>query len=533
MTRWAIVADLNRCVGCQTCTAACKHTNATQRDVQWRKVIDFEVGSFPDVSRAFVPVGCMHCENPSCMEVCPTTATRKREDGIVTIDYDICIGCGYCMIACPYQARFRVDAPKPAYGEGRQMKHEALKADPSMLGVAQKCTFCVDRIDAGLAADLTPGVDEMATPACVASCISGALQMGDLDDPKSNVSELLQTHAHSRMHEELGNGPGIYYLHDTDKAAPDASERPPMVAEPVGLSAVSPKLQHHWDWRAASNFILGGTGAGLFIATALAGLSGPVFWSLIFLALALVALGLTCVWAEIGKPMRFLNVYLNPFSSWMSREAILALPFFGIGGLAWLSGVSSVGPAATLGLLAIPFALAFVYAQGRILRASKAIPAWRQPEIVALTVATGLTEGLSLFAVLGIVLGGLPNWLAPALVLFIALRFIAWQRYRSALGREGAPTKAFVAFDAAPALTFEPQVALLALALAASIIAPGSGVQTVLLVLAGLGALATGWIFKFTLITKAAFNQGYAINRLPARGAGESRTGIQPGWTKT
>jgi len=212
MTRYAIVADLNRCVGCQTCTAACKHANATAPGVQWRKVLDFETGEYPDVSRAFVPVGCMHCETPSCMEVCPSTATGQRADGIVTIDYDICIGCAYCAVACPYQARYRVDEPSAAYGGGKTMRHEAAREDPARLGVAQKCTLCVDVIDAGVAKGLVPGVDMGATPVCVASCIAGALHMGDLDDPDSNVSQLLREKRHFRMHEEMGNGPGFIYF---------------------------------------------------------------------------------------------------------------------------------------------------------------------------------------------------------------------------------------------------------------------------------------------------------------------------------
>ena len=117
MTRYVMIADLNRCVGCQTCTAACKHTNATPPGVQWRKVIDIEWGEYPDVSRTFVPVGCQHCSDPPCMHVCPSTATAQRDDGIVTIDYDICIGCSYCTVACPYQARYKVDKPEFAYGD--------------------------------------------------------------------------------------------------------------------------------------------------------------------------------------------------------------------------------------------------------------------------------------------------------------------------------------------------------------------------------------------------------------------------------
>ncbi len=211
MTRWTMVADLERCVGCQTCTAACRHANATSPAVQWRKVLDVEAGSFPDVSRTFVPIGCQHCAEPPCVPVCPTTATRQRADGIVTIDYDLCIGCAYCEVACPYQARFLVDGPHFAYGAA--MQNEVEREDPARLGVAQKCTFCSDRIDFGLANGLTPGLEPLATPACVNSCIADALHFGDIDDPDSNVSQLLREQKHFRMHDELGTEPSFYYLY--------------------------------------------------------------------------------------------------------------------------------------------------------------------------------------------------------------------------------------------------------------------------------------------------------------------------------
>lgn len=212
MTRWVMLADLERCVGCQTCTASCRHTNATSPPVQWRKVLDVEAGTFPDVSRTFVPVGCQHCADPPCMHVCPTTATGQRADGIVTIDYDICIGCSYCAVACPYQARYKTDRASFAYGSASE--HEQARFDEGRLGVATKCTFCVDRIDAGLARGLKPGVDPEATPACVNSCITKTYAFGDLDDPHSNVSELLAENHWFRMHEELGTNPNLYYIWD-------------------------------------------------------------------------------------------------------------------------------------------------------------------------------------------------------------------------------------------------------------------------------------------------------------------------------
>jgi phenylacetyl-CoA:acceptor oxidoreductase 27-kDa subunit len=153
----------------------------------------------------------MHCDEPACVEVCPSTASRRRDDGIVTIDYDLCIGCAYCAVACPYQARFKVEQPLNAYGS-RQMAHERAREVPERIGVSQKCTFCVERIDDGAAQGLTPGRDPEATPACVASCIADALHFGDLDDPASNVSRLLDDNSHFRMHDDLGTGPNIYYL---------------------------------------------------------------------------------------------------------------------------------------------------------------------------------------------------------------------------------------------------------------------------------------------------------------------------------
>ncbi len=217
MTRYAMVADLRLCVGCQTCTAACKHTNATPPGVQWRKVLDIETGKFPDVSRLFMPVGCMHCADPPCLEVCPSGATDQRADGIVTIDYELCIGCAYCTVACPYQARFKLDEPRFAYGKKATRNEEAREA-PERLGVAQKCTFCSDRIDFGVARGLTPGVAPEATPACVNACIADALQFGDIDDPRSNVSQLIKQHKTFRMHEELGTEPGFYYLYERRNA---------------------------------------------------------------------------------------------------------------------------------------------------------------------------------------------------------------------------------------------------------------------------------------------------------------------------
>jgi len=210
--RYGMVIDLRRCVGCQTCTATCKQANATPPGVQWRKVLDIEYGEYPEVRRSFLPVACMHCSEPPCEEVCPSTATRKREDGLITIDYDLCIGCGNCVVACPYQARSIVHEANFAYGQA--LASEALRFDDRRLGVATKCSFCQERVDQAGPRGLKPGIDAAVTPACVNACISGALQFGDLDDPESNVSRALAAGQSFRMHEEIGTQPGVYYVWD-------------------------------------------------------------------------------------------------------------------------------------------------------------------------------------------------------------------------------------------------------------------------------------------------------------------------------
>ena len=525
MTRYAMVADLDRCVGCQTCTAACRHANATSPAVQWRKVLDIELGAYPDVSRIFVPVGCQHCEDPPCMHVCPTTATRKRPDGIVTIDYDICIGCAYCDVACPYQARFKVSAPRFAYGAS-PMQSEALRDDPRRIGVAQKCTFCADRIDAGLASGLIPGVDAAATPACVNSCIADALSFGDADDPDSKVSRLLRDQLHFRMHEELGTAPNFHYLYDRHTRRPAGAPEagPASGSGHLHARGVESWHQQHWDWKAAANFLCGGAGSGLLVlATAMVPARGP-FVALALAALVLIALGLSVLMLKIGRPLRFLYVFRQPQRSWMSREAWIAAFLFPLALLAlWFDSARMAGGAALLALL-------FLISQAMMVHASRGIPAWRSPRVVGLMVTTGLAEGAGLLAVFAAALASLgPVVYEPAVVLvaLVAIRGLAWRRYLGGLEAVGAPLRTlnvlgrfgrhFLAWGIAVPL------ALGGLCL----VVPQAGEP--LLALAGLTALASGWAMKFVLITRAGYNQGYALHRVEASGlAGPA---IRPGWS--
>ncbi len=523
MTHWVLVADLRACVGCQTCTASCKQANATAPEVQWRKVLDIETGSFPDVGRVFVPIGCMHCEQPPCMEVCPSTATRQRDDGIVTIDYDLCIGCAYCAVACPYQARYRIGKALPAYGKDGKMRVEEYCEDPARLGVAQKCTFCSDRIDSGLATGLTPGIDAAPTPARVSSCISGALHFGDRDDADSNVSALLKENHHFRMHEELSTEPGIYYLWEKALDKPDNDSKSQKVASRGvgGVGGAAPWLQQHWDWRVTGNFIGGGTGAGLMAAVAVSALFGTPVLSLVVLALVFIIVGLMLVWTELGRPLRAMNVIFHPQTSWMTREALLAGPLcVAMAAAVWFDHSG-------LALLAALLGMGFLYCQARMLHGGKGIPAWAENRSVALIISTGLVEGTGLMV---LVSASLNPGVVGAMLALILLRAWIWHNYRRNLVGS-APDRTIAVLG-----RYHSPFTIIGMILPLVLVGGGfmlPEISHILYPLAGLGALLSGWLLKYVVINRAAYTQGYAIEHSPERSAGSGGgQGAAPGWNE-
>jgi Fe-S-cluster-containing dehydrogenase component len=206
--KWAMVIDQAKCTGCGYCTLACRAHNDVAPAISWNRVI--LAGKVKDRD-VFLPRPCMHCEHAPCVEVCPVGASYHRPDGIVMMDYDKCIGCRYCVVACPYGARafnwetFEGDNPAvPTWGQPEVERRPR--------GVVEKCSFCYQRIDRGLALGLKPGVDADATPACAVACPVGARTFGDLNDPESEVSRLLADHPYYRLREDLGTAPRVYYL---------------------------------------------------------------------------------------------------------------------------------------------------------------------------------------------------------------------------------------------------------------------------------------------------------------------------------
>jgi molybdopterin-containing oxidoreductase family iron-sulfur binding subunit len=195
--RWGMLIDVSKCTeGCKECVTACGSRNGWGKanpgptDAQWIRKVDIKN---PKGGAPFsAPVMCQHCAHPPCVDVCPTGASFKRADGIVLVDKHICIGCRYCMMACPYSARSFIHEPledqKPWAPRGK--------------GTVESCNLCVDRVDAG------------QTPACVDACASkggGAMLFGDLNDPGSEISKVVATYRTKRLREDLGCDTGVYY----------------------------------------------------------------------------------------------------------------------------------------------------------------------------------------------------------------------------------------------------------------------------------------------------------------------------------
>lgn len=198
--RWGMVIDLKRCVGCYACQLSCKAEHGTPSGVFFARVLKQEEGKYPVVSKTFLPVLCNHCEDPPCVEVCPTGASFVWEDGTVDIDADLCVGCRTCMLACPYSNRYYNDGERTYYDGQGLTPYEEAKTSQHQTNVVMKCNFCKHRVREG------------KEPACVANCPTIARHFGDLDDPASNVNRLIKERGGFVLQPEKGTKPSVYYL---------------------------------------------------------------------------------------------------------------------------------------------------------------------------------------------------------------------------------------------------------------------------------------------------------------------------------
>lgn len=515
--RYGMVFDMDACVGCQTCTIACKQTNQTTPGILWRNVLDLEVGEYPQVDRTFLLTGCQHCDNPPCVPVCPTGATYQRDDGLVVIDEDICIGCSSCVVACPYQAR-KIDKNPPAYYPGERMPTEQRPVQLRRVGVAQKCSFCKDRVDDGLARGLVPGVDPDATAACANACISQAITFGDLADPASPVSRKLAASQGGRqMHDHLGTNPHIFYI--GERRANDMRPGP---------------LQSSWDIRAAMNFICGGMSSALFVwawlAHVLFDLPHPVLRWLDMLAAVLMATGLFFVFLKLGRKLRFWRVITRWQTSWMTREtwcvALIYASLF----------VSWAWPGQLWDALVAVGGAGFLWCQGRILHASRGIPAWRHDAVPALLTLTGLLEGagwmtlvLVLLLTAGMPLGeaASPTALFQACGATLALcggaMAMLWPRYVREVSEETAGRLESMSRWLGPAGHWPAVLVGLWL-----MVDPAHPLALGAALLVSVAVVTTGALLKFQLVVRAAHFQGTRIPSGPGRTWKNAPTAMNP-----
>jgi Fe-S-cluster-containing dehydrogenase component len=208
--QWGMLIDINKCIGCKYCTYACQAVNNLGDDMIYNVVTSETVQNGKGY---FLSRPCMHCVEAPCVHVCPVKATYHRPDGIVIMDYTKCIGCRYCQVACPYDARvFNWHEPIKTSPKSPNFGMQEVPNRPR--GVVEKCTFCAHRIDSGMERGLVPGVDPLATPACVGMCPTGARVFGDLTDPESPVSKALEdAKVVIRLREdELSTEPRVFYI---------------------------------------------------------------------------------------------------------------------------------------------------------------------------------------------------------------------------------------------------------------------------------------------------------------------------------
>ena len=198
--RYGMVIDLKRCVGCNSCAVACLAEKGTPLGIHYQRVLKYEVGKYPMARMQFRPILCMHCQEPACLKVCPTGATYQRDDGIVLVDHNKCIGCRYCVLACPYEARQFLKRIDNYFGPGTTTPYEMIKQKDLDKGTAVKCDFCVVRLEKG------------RVPACVETCPAQARYFGNLDDPESEVAKLIALNRGTVLKEELGTRPSVYYI---------------------------------------------------------------------------------------------------------------------------------------------------------------------------------------------------------------------------------------------------------------------------------------------------------------------------------
>jgi len=227
MINWGMVIDLNKCTGCGACVSVCRSENnipnigpiesQSGRAIFWMTLIEMVTGKFPDLKVQYIPRPCFQCEKPPCTKVCPVRATYKNEEGLVAQIYHRCIGCRYCIVACPYTVK-SFNWYKPNRPQEFSYFHNP---DVSLRqrGVVEKCSFCSHRLQKArdpARFESREMREDDYQPACVEACPTSAIVFGDLENEKHAVYQLKKSHRAFKLQEDLGTEPKVIYLSRED-----------------------------------------------------------------------------------------------------------------------------------------------------------------------------------------------------------------------------------------------------------------------------------------------------------------------------
>ncbi|MDX6296927.1 MAG: hypothetical protein QOI51_784 [Nocardioidaceae bacterium] len=384
--RYGFAIDHRTCIGCHACTVACKteHQIPVGQFRTWVKYVDS--GTFPDSTRDFAVMRCNHCTDAPCIEICPTNALFKRDDGIVDFDNEVCIGCKSCMQACPYDAIY-------------------IDKDTN---TAAKCNFCAHRVDNGL------------EPACVTVCPTQSIWVGDVEDPDSGISRLLASNQTQVRAPEQRTGPNVHYI-GASRLVLDPLAAPVRdtyiwsqpddlrllmaddgdAADPSASTTLNTEHTRPWGWRVATYLWTKGVGAGALLVSALAvllgiGLDGPAALGPVLAVVGTATTGGLLVW-DLKRPDRFYLLLTKPnLSSWLVKGGYCLMAIAAVSGVWLLAQLFDVDGGAMDGVLAVlslPVAVmaagytAFLFgqAEGRDLWQSR----WLFPHLVAQAVMAG------------------------------------------------------------------------------------------------------------------------------------------------
>lgn len=396
MPTYGFAIDLRKCIGCHACTIACKaeHDIPVGGNRCWVKTV--EKGTFPDTQRLFFPVLCNQCEEAPCMNICPTSALFRRRDGIVDLNGASCIGCRACMVACPYDQLF---------------------IDPNTR-TAEKCNFCANRIENEL------------QPACVSVCPTECRIFGDLDDPESEVAQIVQREAFTVRKPEKGTGPKIFYLNaDESVIRPEIASRPFMLKEgqvhlrPLGAPAPDPlrpgdarvdyDVPHAkaWGMDLVIYLLTKGISTGAMMLTAMMWMFGDrsplVGFAAPFMSVVFAAFTAAVLIIDLERPERFLYILTRPnWTSWMARGAFLltghgalATLWVALYAMGWTAPLTFLAPLALAVSLGATVYTGFLFAQGL------ARDLWQGSHATTDLVATALAEGAAAMLLVSLATG--------------------------------------------------------------------------------------------------------------------------------